>query len=81
MKKIQQGSIGNVWEYCDDWYADLADIPADQGTDYAGPESGEKIVGCYDSEPYACTQSYHGREIQHNGRNATLGFRIVLRKR
>jgi len=47
----------------------LADIPADQGTDYAGPESGEKIVGCYDSE------------IQHNGRNATLGFRIVLRKR
>lgn len=29
--------------------------------------------GCYDSEPYACTQSYHGREIQHNGRNATLG--------
>ena len=59
-------------------------IPADQGTDYAGPESGEKIVGCggcYDSEPYACTQSYHGREIQHNGRNATLGFRIVLRKR
>ena len=75
---------GNVWEYCNDWYADLADIPADQGTDYAGPESGEKIVGCggcYDSEPYACTQSYHGREIQHNGRNATLGFRIVLRKR
>ena len=59
----------------------LPDIPADQGTDYAGPESGEKIVGCYDSEPYACTQSYHGREIQHNGRNATLGSRIVLRKR
>ncbi len=36
---------GNVWEYCNDWYADLADLPAEQGTDYAGPESGEKNVG------------------------------------
>ena len=73
---------GNVWEYCNDWYADLADIPANQGTDYAGPETGEVIVGCggcYDSEPYTCTYSYHGQEIEHNGRNATVGFRIVLR--
>jgi len=73
---------GNVWEYCHDWYADLADIPADQGTDYAGPVSGNRIAGCggcYDSEPYTCTNAYHGREIEHNGRNATLGFRIVLR--
>ncbi|MBR0525978.1 MAG: SUMF1/EgtB/PvdO family nonheme iron enzyme [Prevotella sp.] len=73
---------GNVWEYCNDWYADLADLPADQGTDYAGPVSGNRIAGCggcYDSEPYACTNAYHGREIEHNGRNATLGFRIVLR--
>ena len=73
---------GNVWEYCNDWYADLADIPADQGTDYAGPESGKIIVGCggcYNSEPYTCTYSYHGREIEHNGRDATVGFRIVLR--
>ena len=73
---------GNVWEYCNDWYADLADIPADQGTDYAGPESGKLIVGCggcYSSEPYTCTYSYHGREKEHNGRNATVGFRIVLR--
>lgn len=64
------------------WYADLADLPADQGLDYAGPESGEIIAGCggcYDSESYTCTYSYHGREIEHNGRNATLGFRIVLR--
>ena len=37
-----------------------ADIPAEQGTDYTGPESGEKIVG-------------------GGGRDATLGFRIVLR--
>jgi len=74
---------GNVWEYCNDWYADLADIPADQGTDYAGPVSGNRIAGCggcYDSEPYACTNAYHGREIELNGRNATLGFRIVLRR-
>ena len=35
--------------------------------------------GCYNSEPYTCTSSYHGREIEHNGRNATIGFRIVLR--
>ncbi|MBR6848346.1 MAG: SUMF1/EgtB/PvdO family nonheme iron enzyme [Bacteroidales bacterium] len=73
---------GNVWEYCNDWYADLANLPADQGLDYAGPESGEIIAGCggcYDSESYTCTYSYHGREIEHNGRNATLGFRIVLR--
>jgi len=74
---------GNVWEYCNDWYADLTDIPANQGTDYAGPVSGERIAGCggcYDSEPYTCTSAYHGREIEHNGRNATLGFRIVLRR-
>ena len=73
---------GNVWEYCNDWYADLADLPADQGTDYAGPESGMLIVGCggcYNSEPHTCTYSYHGREIEHNGRDATVGFRIVLR--
>ena len=73
---------GNVWEYCNDWYADLADLPADQGTNYTGPESGEKIVGgggCYDSAPYTCTSAYHGREKEHNGRDATLGFRIVLR--
>lgn len=73
---------GNVWEYCHDWYADLADLPAAQGTDYAGPQAGEKIVGCggcYDSQPNTCTSAYHGREIQHNGRNATVGFRIVLR--
>ncbi|MBQ2187153.1 MAG: SUMF1/EgtB/PvdO family nonheme iron enzyme [Bacteroidales bacterium] len=64
------------------WYADLADLPANQGTDYTGPESGEVIVGCggcYESESYACTSAYHGREIEHNGRNATVGFRIVLR--
>jgi formylglycine-generating enzyme required for sulfatase activity len=74
---------GNVWEYCNDWYADLADIPANQGTDYAGPVSGERIAGCggcYNSEPNTCTSAYHGREIEHNGRDATLGFRIVLRR-
>lgn len=73
---------GNVWEYCNDWYADLEDIPVSQGTDYAGPLSGNVIVGCggcFDSEPYTCRYSYHGREIEHNGRNATVGFRIVLR--
>ena len=26
-----------------------------------------------------CTYSYHGHEIEHNGLNATVGFRIVLR--
>lgn len=35
--------------------------------------------GSYDSEPYTCTNAYHAHEIEHNGRNATLGFRIVLR--
>ena len=31
---------GNVWEYCSDWWADTADLPTEQGTDYAGPKTG-----------------------------------------
>ena len=57
------------------------DVPS--GKRFALPTEAQEYAasgGCYNSEPYTCTSSYHGRVSEHNGRNATVGFRIVLRR-
>ena len=74
---------GNVWERCSDWYVDLDDLPAEQGLDYAGPATSDRLVGrggCFETGPQTCTVGYHGREIigLQQAPTTSVGFRLVL---
>ena len=74
---------GNVWERCSDWYVDLDDLPAEQGLDYAGPATSDRLVGrggCFENAPTLCTVGYHGREIigLQQAPTTTVGFRLML---
>ena len=74
---------GNVWERCSDWYVDLDELPSEQGLDYAGPATSNRLVGrggCFENAPTSCTVGFHGREIigLQQAPTTTVGFRLVL---
>ena len=75
---------GNLNEICRDRYAPLADLPAEQGTDYAGPATGETFVcsgGAFDSDALQLPVNYRAIEIvAPNHKCNSLGFRLVLTK-
>lgn len=71
---------GNVWEWCQDFYAPYS---ASETNDPAGPPSGESHVfrgGSWMEEPTAARPSSRGYglpELQHR----SIGFRVVLAPR
>lgn len=74
---------GNVWERCSDWYVELDELPAEQGLDYAGPATSDRLVGrggCFENAPTSCTIGFHGREIigLQQAPTTTVGFRLIL---
>ncbi len=74
---------GNVWEYSSDWYAELADLPAEQGTDYTGPATGTLVVNRGGGYKYTANNLplIHRDWInpQASDNLPTRGFRLVLK--
>ena len=74
---------GHVWEMTSDWFAELSDITAEQGKDYAGPATGnEKVArgGSFRNDGNLCVIGYHGKCRPGNIADDGLGFRLVLGK-
>jgi len=68
---------GNVYEWCQDWYADK--YPLERQIDPTGPKSGSDRVargGCWDGSASYCRSADRGR-LSPSDRGSRVGFRLV----